>query len=132
MLGELIGETRGKRIVRTVLSSTPFKVQVSFEDAGKMVGVDVTGFGSYTSEVRPDGSIYGEGNGIYMSGPGEAITWTATGIGKFLENGTVSYRGMLYYRSASPKFAKLNNVAGAFEYESTAAGETHSKVWEWK
>lgn len=64
MLGELIAETRGKRLVRRVLSSTPPKVEVSFEDAGKMLGVEVNGFGTYTSEVRADGSIYGQGSGL--------------------------------------------------------------------
>jgi hypothetical protein len=55
MLGELIAENRGKRIVRRALSSDPVKVEVSFEDGGKVLGIDANGFGSYTSVVRPDG-----------------------------------------------------------------------------
>ena len=43
MLGELIVEARGKRVVRRTLSSEPLKVEVSFEDAGKVLGVDYTG-----------------------------------------------------------------------------------------
>ena len=35
MLGDLIGETTGKRIVRRVLSSDPLKVEVSFEKKEK-------------------------------------------------------------------------------------------------
>jgi hypothetical protein len=132
MLGELIGETRGKRIVRRVLSSTPPKVEVSFEDAGKMLGVEVNGFGTYTSEVRADGSILGEGSGMYMSAAGDMLAWQGSGLGKFGEGGAVSYRGILYYRSTSSKFAKLNTVAGVFEYEVDAKGSTHAKVWEWK
>ena len=53
MLGEMIGETCGKRIVRRVLSSDPVKVEVTFEDAGKMLGIGVNGFGTYCSQVRP-------------------------------------------------------------------------------
>ena len=63
MLGELLGETRGRRIVRRVLSSDPMKVEVSFEDGGKMLGIDVSGFGTYWAVIRPDGTIYGEGEG---------------------------------------------------------------------
>ena len=132
MLGELFGETRGKRIVRRVLSSNPTKVEVSFEDAGKMAGVEVTGLGTYTSEIRADGSIIGSGSGIYLSATGDGLAWEGSGLGKFGQGGAVSYRGILYYRSTSPKFAKLNTVAGVFEYEVDANGNTHAKVWEWK
>jgi hypothetical protein len=132
MLGELISETRGKRIVRRVLSSTPLKVEVSFEDEGKMLGVSVNGFGTYTSEVRSDGSIYGLGSGVYASAEGDFLAWEGSGLGKFGEGGAVSYRGILYYRTTSAKLAKLNSVAGVFEYEVDSKGTTHSKVWEWK
>ena len=132
MLGELIGETRGKRIVRRVLSSNPPTVEVTFEDGGKMLGIDVQGFGTYESEIRADGSIYGEGEGMYMSAAGDMLAWKGSGLGKFGEGGAVSYRGILYYQSTSPKFAKLNTVAGVFEYEVDPKGATVAKVWEWK
>src|SRR5213083_2675116 len=82
MLGEMIGETRGKRIVRRVLSSDPVKVEVSFEDTGKMLGIGVNGFGTYRSEVRPDGTIYGEGEGAYTTADGELLAWKGSGLGK--------------------------------------------------
>jgi len=132
MLGELIGETRGKRIVRRVLASDPPQVEVTFEDGGKMLGIEVQGFGTYESEVRADGGIYGEGQGVYMSAAGDMLSWNGSGLGKFGEGGAVSYRGILYYRSTSPKFAKLNTVAAVFEYEVDAKGGTHAKIWEWK
>src|SRR5206468_10893273 len=74
MLGELLGESTGKRIVRRVLSTEPPKVEVSFEDSGKMLGTDITGFGTYSSVVRSDGSIYGEGEGVNVTNDGEMIT----------------------------------------------------------
>ena len=132
MLGEQIGETRGKRIVRRVLSSDPVRVEVSFEDNGKMLGIDVNGFGTYTSQVRADGTFYGEGEGAYMTRDGELLSWKGSGLGKFREGGAVSYRGILYYRTASQKLARLNTVTGVFEYEVDAKGETLAKVWEWK
>ena len=132
MLGESIGETRGKRIIRRMLSSDPPRVEVSFEDSGKMLGIDVNGFGTYTSQVRADGTMYGEGEGAYTTRDGEMLTWKGSGLGKFGEGGAVSYRGILYYRTTSLKLARLNTVAGVFEYDVDAKGDTHSKVWEWK
>src|ERR1700730_1265649 len=108
MLGELIGESRGKRIVRRMLSSDPVKIEVTFQDSGKMLGVDLSGLGTYWSEIRADGSIYGEGEGAYMSAEGEMLTWKGSGLGKFKEGGAVSYRGILYYRTPSQKLARLN------------------------
>jgi len=132
MLGEMIGETTGKRIVRRVVSTDPLRVEVSFEDSGKMLGVNTTGFGTYTSAVRPDGSIYGEGEGAYMTQDGELVTWKGSGLGTFKERGAVSYRGILYYQTASKKLARLNTAPAVFEYEIDPEGKTHSKSWEWK
>jgi hypothetical protein len=132
MLGEQIGLTTGKRLVRRVVSIDPPTAEVSFEDSGHMLGVPTTGMGTYTSIVRPDGSIFGHGQGLNMTHDGEGIAWTGTGVGKFGPGGSVSYRGMLFFRTTSEKLAKLNNACGAFEYEVDASGATTSKVWEWK
>jgi hypothetical protein len=132
MLGELLGETTGKRIVRRVLSTEPPTVEVSFEDIGKMLGVATTGFGTYTAVIRADGSIVGEGAGGTTTQDGEAITWKGSGLGMFKEHGAISYRGILYYQTTCEKLARLNTVAGIFEYEVDPQGNTHTKVWEWK
>jgi hypothetical protein len=132
MIGEQISESKGKRIVRRVLSTDPPTAEVSFEDSGKMLGVATTGMGSYTSVIRPDGSLHGDGQGLIMTPDGESVTWTGTGVGKFGTGGAVSYRGMLFFRTASKKLARVNNTCGAFEYDVDASGNTLSKVWEWK
>jgi hypothetical protein len=132
MLGEQIGETKGKRLVRRVVSIDPPTAEVSFEDSGHMLGIPTTGFGTYTSVIRPDGSLHGTGQGLNMTQDGEAVTWTGTGVGKFGSGGAVSYRGMLFFQTASQKLARLNNACGAFEYEVDSSGNTVSKMWEWK
>ena len=132
MLGELISEVKGKRLVRRVISVDPPTAEVSFEDAGHMLGVPTTGIGSYTSIVGADGIIHGDGQGLVTTQDGESITWTGTGVGRFGPGGSVSYRGMLFFRTASQKLARLNGACGAFEYEVDATGSTTSKVWEWK
>jgi hypothetical protein len=132
MIGDKIGEVKGKRLVRRVTSVEPPTVEVTFEDSGKMLGVAVNGLGTYTSVVRADGSIFGDGQGINMTEDGEAVAWTGTGVGHFGPGGSVSYRGMLFFRTTSKKLARLNNACGAFEYEVDAKGGTVSKIWEWK
>jgi hypothetical protein len=132
MLGKQISETKGKRIVRRVLSTDPPTVEVTFEDSGPVYGIPTTGIGTYTSVIAPDQSILGSGQGIISTQDGEGITWTGTGIGKFGQAGAVSYRGMLFFKTTSQKLAHLNNACGAFEYEVDPSGATVSKVWEWK
>lgn len=46
--------------------------------------------------------------------------------------GAVSYRGILYFQTASRKLARLNAAPGVFEYEVDAEGKTRTKIWEWK
>lgn len=132
MLGEQIGETKGKRLVRRVISIDPPTAEVSFEDKGQIIGIPTTGMGTYTSAVRPDGSIFGNGQGMSLTNDGEAITWTGSGLGKFGPGGSVSYRGMLFLQTASQKLARVNNVCVAFEYDVDPDGNTISKMWEWK
>ena len=132
MLGEQIGETKGRRLVRRVISIDPPTAEVSFEDAGQMLGISTTGMGTYTSTVRPDGSIFGHGQGLNMTQDGETVVWSGDGVGKFGPGGSVSYRGMLFFQTASQKLARLNNACGAFEYEVDASGNTVAKMWEWK
>jgi hypothetical protein len=132
MLGEQISEGRGKRTGRRVLATQPqFVVEVSFEDSTKMLGVEGMNIGTYASSNRPDGTMEGQGQGVFASQEG-IVTWKGIGTGKLLAGGAVSYRGALTYSTASPKLARLNSIAGVFEFEVDANGNTQTKVWEWK
>jgi hypothetical protein len=131
MLGELIAQGSGKRTARRILSTEPVTVEVSFEGSGQVLGVDAAEIGTYVSTIRSDGSIYGEGEGVLMTAEGP-LTWKGAGVGTFGERGAIRYRGAIYYHSASPKFSRLNAVAGVFEFDVDEAGNTQSKLWEWK
>ena len=133
MLGELISEGRGKRTGRRVLATDPqFNVEVSFEDSSTLLGVEGMNIGTYSSRNRPDGTLAGEGKGVFAGRGGEIATWIGIGNGKLMPNGSVSYRGALVYSSTAPKLARLHSLAGVFEFEVDAEGNTHSKIWEWK
>jgi hypothetical protein len=133
MLGEEIGEESGTVMSRRVLSvDGGAKVEVSLQHTGKLLGVATRSTITYWAGVRPDGSLYGEAQGLVVGTGGERATFKAQGVGKLLEGGAVSYRGAQYYYSDSPKFSRLNSIAAVFEYEADAEGNTKSTLWEWK
>jgi len=132
MLGEVIAEGKGKRTGRRVLAVEPqFLVEVSFEEMGTMLGVAGMNIGTYAASNRPDGTLSGQGQGVFATTEGETVTWKGLGAGKLKGDGSVSYRGALTYSTASAKLARLNSIAGVFEFEVDAAGNTSSKVWAW-
>lgn len=115
-----------------MLSSDPLTVELSYEDSGKILGIDYKGFGTYRSAVRPDGTIFSEGEGTVMTQDAEFITYTASALGTFKKDGSASHRGIIYYRTTSSKLARLNGVPGVFETEADPEGNHVAKVWEWK
>ncbi len=133
MLGNTVAEARGKRTGRRVLSTDGgFKVEVSFEGTGKVLGHDMFEIGTYWSQSRPDGTLYGEGEGVVMCQDGNMASWKGQGVGVLQPTGSVSYRGAVYYSTASPALASLNKVAAVFEFDVDPDGNTHSTLWEWK
>jgi hypothetical protein len=132
MLGEKVAQGKGRVTARRVLSSSPTKMEVSFESAGELLGVKVNEIGTYWSELRPDGTMYGEGNGVVMGPSGEVASWKGQGIGVFQDKGGVAYRGALYYQTQSEKWTRLNRVAVAFEFNVDAEGNTTGTLHEWR
>lgn len=133
MLGEEIGQETGKVLSRRVLSvDGGAKMEVSLQATGKLLGIETRSTITYWASVRPDGSLYGEAQGLVVGKGGEQATFKAQGAGKLLDGGAVSYRGAQYYFSNSPKLSRLNTIAAVFEYEADAEGNTKSKLWEWK
>ena len=55
-----------------------------------------------------------------------------SGVGKIKQDGSVSYRGSIYYQTSAPKWARLNGIAGVFEYDVDPQGNAKSQIWEWK
>src|SRR6185295_4333812 len=98
MLGEKLGELRGKVSVNRVLPGEGEgpKVETTFQDGGTMLGVEVKNMGTYWAVVRPDGTLYGEGQGVTMGKNGEMASWRGQGVGQFGKGGAVTYRGALY------------------------------------
>ncbi|MFJ4097658.1 hypothetical protein ACIPYS_39360 [Kitasatospora sp. NPDC089913] len=134
MLGDLIGRTENRDTGRRVLDAGDghVVVEVSFESRGSYYGAEVNGFGTYESEVRADGGLRGEGQGVDMTADGQSVVWHGTALGRFTEGGGTSWRGALFFSTASSELDRLNHVVGLFEYEVAPDGKSTGAYYEWK
>lgn len=134
MQGDKIGEESGKVTSQRVLPNPGGgpKMETSFQATGTILGTGHTTRGTYQAAIRPDGNLFGEGQGIVMSKDGDMASWVGQGVGTIKKDGSVSYRGAIYYQSSSAKWSRLNSVAAIFEYEVDAQGNTRAQIWEWK
>ena len=134
MLGELLGEDRGQITYTRVLPTEPGqnpKVEISFESNGVMLGVSAHEIGTYCASARPNGTLFGEGQGVLMSPQGDMATWRGQGVGRMTESGGTEFRGTIYFETASERWARLNSIAGVYEYSADESGKTETKLWEW-
>lgn len=132
MLGDKLGEENGQVTGMRVLSVDEGPhMETSFQAQGRLLGVDVNDVGTYVGTMRPDGSIYGEGQGFAMGASGEYASWKANGVGVMHEDGKITFRGALAYSTAAEAWSKLNGVSAVYEYEQTPDGKTHAVLWEW-
>ncbi len=134
MLGEQLGEERGKITGRRVIRSGAGgpRVEVTFEAAGKVAGRDGRDIGTYWAAMRPGGFFYGEGQGIIMTRDGDSIVWVGQGTGRINQDGGMKWRGAVYYETTSQTLARLNGMAVAYEHETDASDNVATKYWEWK
>src|SRR5438093_13752832 len=80
MLGEKIGGAEGKVTSQRVLPNPGGgpKMETSFQSKGTLLGTNITETGTYWAIVRPDGTLYGEGQGVVMAKDGKMATWDRT------------------------------------------------------
>ena len=92
MLGDKLGNVKGKIVLRRVLPSGSGgpRIESSQRGSGTMLGVEFQENSTYESEFRSDGTIFGSGQGIYMGQGGEVATWVGSGVGVMTPGGGVS------------------------------------------
>jgi hypothetical protein len=133
--GEQIGEETGSvTAFRVVKDGFGVKVESQFQGQGTMLGTPFVDYATYTSVYRPDGNFTGTADGVIFTQEAEAASYTGTGVGHMLgKAGAASWRGALYFFSASPKFVPLNSIAVLFEFEiDETARNMQVKYFEWK
>ena len=134
MLGDKLGNVTGKVVLRRVQPSDVGSVRTESTQrgTGTLLGVQLQEMTTYESLLRPDGTLFGTGQGIYMGTGGEMATWTGHGVGTFSKDGGVSFRGALFLYSTTPKWQRLNGVATLFDYEVDADDNYKGAFTEWK
>jgi hypothetical protein len=132
MIGEKIAELTGRTTLRRVVGHPDEpKMEVSMEQTGKVLGVDVMDVATYESIAEPGGYLRGQGQGIGMTKDGERITWTGSGVGRPTAKG-FQWRGSIQYKTSSTKLARLNGHCFVFEYDLDEAGHSQARIYEWK
>ena len=135
MIGEKIDEVSAKITGTRVIPGEGgnVKIEVSFSGNGKLLGVDVMEMVTYQSTMTPAGVLNGEGHGLVMSSDGDALTWAGHGVGRPKGKGmSASWRYSVIMRTASKRWARLNEVLGIGEWEVDEAGNGRAQMWEWK
>tara|TARA_B100001013_G_scaffold329339_1_gene243600 strand:- start:327 stop:731 length:405 start_codon:yes stop_codon:yes gene_type:complete len=134
MLGEKLGSmqlTTSNKVLPSNGSLPRFETTTI--GSGTLAGTEVNGMATYTADMRPDGTLYGEcpNQGVVIAEDGVA-TFTATGIGTFTEDGGSSFKGMVYFQTSAPSLSSLNGVAVVYDWEVDAEGNASWDMWEWK
>lgn len=107
--------------------------EITQQQSGKLLEMESIDLATYCSVLRPNGTIFGEGQGITTTNDGEMATWIGQGVGQLIGKGPAcSFRGAIYFKSSSEKLSCLNCIAVIYEYETDDIGNTHTKLWEWK
>jgi hypothetical protein len=133
-LGELVledsGQITGIRVLSTDASGTTLELNLQL--SGTIRGIGQNTLWTYTMLQRPDGSLYGQGNGVLTTVNGDVIHLIGSGSGKANPGGTVRFCTMLHPHGATGQNADLNAIGLAGEYEVAADGTATNKCWEWK
>lgn len=136
MLGEKIGVEQGKVTGQRMLPGGDYryvKMEISFQTAGKTLGLETTNTGTYTVFERIPGQMYGEGQGILMTKDGQGAIWNGHGIGSMTGKGmAMKFRFSLAFQAGQGKLGRLNQVLVIGEHEIDEEGNAKTTTWEWK
>lgn len=99
MLGDQIGEAKGKITSQRILDVEGPKIEYSLSAEGRMKEIDITHMATFWTIPRGNGVLHGEGQGVITTkdGSGEMATELGRGIGKITDGGKkVQFRGSFF------------------------------------
>ena len=134
MLGEKIGSLTANASHKALpVDGALPKFETSATGGGTLAGTEVQMLATYSSDMRADGTLYGEcpNRGVVMTADGVA-TFTATGIGKFNAEGGINFRGACYFQTSAPSLSSLNGKCVVYDWDVDAAGKATWELWEKK
>ena len=136
MLGDKIGEERGKVTSRRALKSGDphyLKLEISFETQATIYGLQCMSIGTYEVFERVSGQLYGVGQGMIRTPDGEGAIWNGHGVGTPTPDGGVRFAASAAFQAgASGKLARLNPVLALVEHTASGDGSIRSTFTEWK
>ena len=124
MLGKHVGSMSGATTVKALPSDYGMpSLETTGAGQGTLLGHDVQFMATYSADMQPDGSFYGEcpNSGVILSAAG-AATYRATGAGHPTPDGGSVFRGAVYFSSHSEAFAELNGKACVYSWDVDANG----------
>ena len=133
MLGEKLGSMTATSVTKVLPSDgTLPKFEITAQGSGTITGVQVQFMGTYQTEMRADGSMYGEcpNSSLLMAADGVA-TLKASGVGRTEPDGSTKFRGIFYIETTAPSLMSLNGKAIVQEYDVDAEGNATSEMWHW-
>jgi hypothetical protein len=128
MLGELIGEFKGKNIGWRVLSDG--KIETTAQAAGKIYGTDAFLISTSVGTMS-NGVFMGETSSVFTTMDGETIMSKGIAVGYPSGNGGAT-RAASIHTTQSKKLEKLNKILGLHEYQTDMQDNFTGKIWEWK
>ena len=132
MLGEQIGELKGKIIGQRVLDADGPTIETSVSARGSVKGTQVNETLTYVARLTPSGVLHGEGHGVIMAGESDLAAYSGEGVGRLTSSGRIWHGAIFYRTSSTGKLSFLNDVVGLFEAEVDAEGNFSESIWEWK
>jgi|TARA_B110000263_G_C14978899_1_gene360573 hypothetical protein len=133
MLGEKMGHASGPTQIKIMpaINGAP-QFETTANATGTFLGVEVQCMSTYSSELKADGSLYGEcpNSGLLMASDGVA-TFRATACGRMTEDGGAAFKGVAYFTTSAPSLSGLNGKALVFDWTTAADGTATWDLWEW-
>lgn len=130
LLGQQIAEAKGKVVMMRVLENG--RIEITLQGKGNMLGRDFTDATTFWSEMRPNGTAYGQGQSLHMASDGIA-EWHGSGVGKPTGPNAWKYSyGGIFNKVTSPNWQRLMEMYTVGQYQDDGNGNYHWKVWEWK
>jgi len=133
MLGEKVGTFTGTTTDKVMPAQGGLpSFETSAQTSGKLAGAECQSMATYSAQMQPDGSLYGEcpNSGVVMTSDG-AATFRATGCGQMTGDGGAKFRGAVYFQTSAPSLMSVNGKCMVYEWDVDVQGNATWNIWEW-
>ncbi len=133
MLGEKVGTFTGTTTDKVMPAQGGLpSFETSAQTSGKLAGAECQSMATYSAQMQPDGSLYGEcpNSGVVMTSDGVA-TFRASGCGQMTGDGGAKFRGAVYFQTSAPALMSVNGKCMVYEWDVDVQGNATWNIWEW-